>query len=546
MARRTAPGYDPAVSRHGPATADPGRLERAGLLALLVLGVWSFAWFAEWWFQPHHALNLPLFAALTFSAWYAGVRSLVNWYAYAYILSPYPREAPEGLRAAVLTTACPGEPYGMIREALERMVAIRYPHRTCLLDEANDPALLALCRRLGVTHITRESKVDAKAGNVNHALRFVEADYVTIFDPDHRPDPGFLDRVLGHFADEGVGIVQTVQAYYNQGEGPVPRAAAEQTYGFYGPILMGMHGAGCSLVIGTNCTFRRAALDSIGGHQAGLAEDLHTSMALHSAGWQSVYVPEVLARGLVPSDVLGYLKQQLKWSRGCFELLLVRYLPLWSGWTFHQRLSYFMIGTYYLLGLATAVNQLLPVLFLWTGAQAAAMDLVDFAYHYAPFLVVAVAVHLWSARWFRDPSERVVRWRGALLLLGSWPIYVWGLVLTLLRVDIPYLPTPKTGERVRSPLLALPQAAVGLASLAGLGVAWVREGPTSAVVGMGLFAALNLAQNAFVAALLMGWIGQPRPGIVGSMDWGQAVQRHPYGTCPEVSPAPPIPGAPVA
>ena len=38
------------------------------------------------------------------------------------------------------------------------------------------------------------------------------------------------------------------------------RAAAEQTYAFYGPIMQGMSGTGTAVAIGANCTFRRKAL----------------------------------------------------------------------------------------------------------------------------------------------------------------------------------------------------------------------------------------------------------------------------------------------
>lgn len=51
--------------------------------------------------------------------------------------------------------------------------------------------------------------------------------------------------------------------------------AAEQTYAFYGPSQISFHGMGCAVAIGANCTFRRKALESIGGHDIGLAEAPH-------------------------------------------------------------------------------------------------------------------------------------------------------------------------------------------------------------------------------------------------------------------------------
>jgi hypothetical protein len=85
---------------------------------------------------------------------------------------------------------------------------------------------------------------------------------------------------------------------------------------------MGMHGCGAAPVWGSHTTFRRAALESIGGYKPGLAEDLHTSICLHAAGWRSVYVPTLHASGLVPSDLRAFTMQQRKWAHGVFGILL--------------------------------------------------------------------------------------------------------------------------------------------------------------------------------------------------------------------------------
>ncbi len=116
--------------------------------------------------------------------------------------------------------------------------------------------------------------------------------------------------------------MQVSQGYYNQYRSFTARAAAEQTYTFYGPTQMGMNGYNCSVAIGANCTFRRKALESAGGHGIGLAEDLVTSIRIHAAGWKSVYHPVMVARGLVPEDFGSFCKQQLKWARGYMKCFL--------------------------------------------------------------------------------------------------------------------------------------------------------------------------------------------------------------------------------
>ena len=132
------------------------------------------------------------------------------------------------------------------------------------------------------------------------------------------------------------GVVEAWVQFEKEISVLIARGAAEQTYHFYGPLMMGMNAYGTAMAIGANCTFRRAALDGIGGHAAGLTEDMHTAMRLHAAGWKSVYAPVVVSRGLVPSTLAAYYGQQLKWARGAFELLFCVYPRLWPRFTWAQ------------------------------------------------------------------------------------------------------------------------------------------------------------------------------------------------------------------
>jgi cellulose synthase (UDP-forming) len=84
----------------------------------------------------------------------------------------------------------------------------------------------------------------AKAGRSIVALELTDEEFVLVLDPDHLPFPEFLNRVLGHFNDARVGFVQVSQAYYNQTRSFTAAGAADQTYAFYGPVLMGLYGHG--------------------------------------------------------------------------------------------------------------------------------------------------------------------------------------------------------------------------------------------------------------------------------------------------------------
>jgi cellulose synthase (UDP-forming) len=435
--------------------------ERVLLVGLMAAGAVAVLRLFEWWFRGEHIGSPALFVALSLAFWYGVSRIVLGWVNFGASRRPAHRPAQEGKRVAIFTTSSPGEPLPMFEVTLAACARVRYPHTTYLLDDTRDPRFREVAERYGAVCLELVGLPGAKAGKINRALELTDEEFILVLDPDHIPFPEFLDRVLGHFDDLRVGFVQVSQAYYNQARSFVARGAAEQTYSFYGPVMMGMFGHGTSVAIGANCTFRRAALQSIGGHGIGLAEDLVTSIRLHAAGWRSVYVPEVISRGLVPEDLGSFYKQQLKWARGVFEVLFAELPRLFVRLTWQQKLSYLAIGTYYLTGTTTLLYLTLPYLFLWTGVQPAAMRFEAFLTAAGPVALFGTVIYLFVQRWMCHPSvERGLHWRGLVLKMACWPIYLTGTLLAIVRAEIPYIPTAKEAVRGRFFRLAWPHLAV--------------------------------------------------------------------------------------
>ena len=455
----SAAGVQRAWWRHLRAAPVRG-VDRAVLVMLAAAGAIAVLRLFDWWFRAAHAGQPALFIALSLVFWYGVGRIVLGWVNHVAIAAPDHRPAPAGVQVAIFTTSAPGEPLAMIETTLAACARIRYPHTTYLLDDTRDPGFARAAEAHGAVPLELVGLPGAKAGKINRALELTREDFVLVLDPDHIPFPEFLDRVLGHFDDPRIGFVQVAQADYNQPRSFTAAAAAEQTYAFYGPGLMGLHGHGAAVAIGANCTFRRAALASIGGHGVGLAEDLVTAIRLHGAGWRSAYVPEVVSRGLVPEDLGSFYRQQLKWSRGVYEVLLSEFAAV-SGLTWRQRLSYLAIGTYYLTGPTTAVFLVLPYLYLWADVAAAHMRLDEFLAHALPVGVSGVAMYLFVQRWLCDRRHEFgLHWRGLLLKIACWPIYLAGTVLAVVRADVPYTPTAKRGVRGRVLRLAAPHLAL--------------------------------------------------------------------------------------
>ena len=509
--REPHPRLDRSWWRHRRAAHVRGR-HRAVAIVIAAAGAVAVARLFDWWFRADHVGHPALFVALSLVFWYGIARIVLGWVNYLAVRAPAYVPAPPGLTVAIFTTSAPGEPLGMVAKTLQACARIRYPHTTYLLDDTRDARFGETARTHGAVPLEILDVPGAKAGKINRALERTSEQIVLVLDPDHLPFPEFLDRVLGHFTDPGVGFVQVAQAYYNQSRSFTAAGAAEQTYAFYGPGLMGLYGHGAAVAIGANCTFRRSALTSIGGHAIGLAEDLITAVRLHAAGWRSVYVPEIVSRGLVPEDLGSFYRQQLKWSRGVYEVLFAE-IRAARRLTWRQRLAYLTIGTYYLCGPATVVYLVLPYLFLWAGVHAATMRLDDFLAVAMPVGAAGVLLHLVMQRWLCDPAHEFgLQWRGFLLKIGSWPIYLVGTVLALLRADVPYTPTAKQAMRGRFLRLAAPHLAlVAIYAVTTLRVVQMRllgpeeslGVPAEAVWGMLAFATVPAVASA--GALAAAW-----------------------------------------
>ncbi|MEO5893127.1 MAG: glycosyltransferase family 2 protein [Ferruginibacter sp.] len=452
----------------------PTSREKKVLRLMIFIGLVAILFFLYTMMQKKSISNTPLYILLMVTMCYYCLKFLHEWYHYFSISAGIKPVTTRVYAVDILTTYCPGEPFEMLEETLTAIQKITYPHTAWCCDEADDPKVKQLCARLGVRHVTRTIKKNAKAGNINNALQYATGELCVVLDPDHVPAPEFLDEVVSYFDDASIGFVQIVQAYYNQHESLVAKGAAQQTYQFYGPMMMAMHSYGTVQAIGANCTFRRSALDSIGGHASGLSEDMHTAMQLHAKGWRSIYVPAILTRGLVPATMSSYYKQQLKWSRGTWELLLLVYPKLFRKFTWRQKLHYFTLPFHYLSGLIFFINFLIPVISLFTGYVPLKMDMVSFLLATLPAFTMSILIRHYVQKWVAEERERGFHLVGGVLQIGTWWIHSIGFFYTLIRKKVPYIPTPKNDNDPLPLILNLPNFLIAAISLSAIiyGLYW--------------------------------------------------------------------------
>lgn len=257
--------------------------------------------------------DAPVFSGLVYGAELFGFgTTLLHLFMVWRLSVRHAPPAPSGLSVDIFVPSY-NEPVDMVRRTLLAARNVDYPHDTWLLDDGNRAEMAALAAELGIHYLARTDNRHAKAGNLNNALKHSTADFIATFDADHAPKRNFLDETLGFFRDPKLSFVQTPQDFFNldsyqHRKSPRDQQVWTEQSLFFRVIQRGKDVWGAAFFCGSCAVVRRSTLDEIGGFCArSITEDLETSVAIHKAGYRSIYTPEPLAFGIAPSSASPFL-----------------------------------------------------------------------------------------------------------------------------------------------------------------------------------------------------------------------------------------------
>jgi len=416
-----------------------------------------------------------------------------------YVATVWHKKQPDLFDAAfaspvdVFITVC-GEPVEIVRETAIAAINMDYPnHRVFLLNDGlvakkdNWKEIVDLATELGITAITRTEPGGAKAGNINNGLRKTKAPYFVVFDADHVPYKNFLRKTMGYFSDPKMGFIQTPQFYKNQDVNRVTQTAWDQQALFFGPIMAGKNRTNSAFMCGTNMVVSRKAIIQAGGMcEFNIAEDFLTSLFIHAKGWNSVYVPEVLAEGLAPEDFLSYYKQQFRWTRGSLEVIF-KYNPLFMrGLSFSQRMQYLVSASYYLSGVVILINLLLPLVFLFTGITAINTATMTLALVFLPYIFLNLYI-------LQKSSGFSYTFSAISYSLSSFYLQLRAVAGVLLNQKTSFVVTPKSQQQGNFAYLATPHFIYIALGIIGLVVGLLREGFSASFLANFTWVIVNVA-----------------------------------------------------
>lgn len=411
------------------------------LLSLLAI---AFMLYYLWW-RATQTLN-PQAMVFSWVLWAAEAFGVVNFILFSWMTwnvaptRPYHPPKP-GLTVDVFIPTY-NEDLEILEATLSGCRLIAYPHQTYVLDDGRRPEVKALAERMGCQYITRPNNEHAKAGNINHALKQTNGEFIVVLDADMIPKPDFLDRTLGYFEDPKLAFVQLPQEFYNADSIQHDQKSSvwhEQSL-FFRVIQPGKNYSNSAFWCGSPSVLRRKAIEEVGGVATEtITEDIHTSVRLHSRGWSSYFLREPLAFGIAPQTVQAYLLQRLRWAQGTMQLYRSKESPLWiRGLTLAQRISYFASFLAYVESLQKLAFILIPVWIMLFNVLPMQVEMSAFFLHWTPYFALNILANQVSGRGvFRYFKSEIYSFLRMVVFLQSYLVLIF-------RKPLKFRVTPKS------------------------------------------------------------------------------------------------------
>ena len=167
----------------------------------------------------------------------------------------------------------------------------------------------------------RTNRHGYKAGALEEGLRSAKGELVAIFDADFVPPPQWLRQVVHHFAEPGVGMVQTRWTHLNRDYSFLTQVEAILLDGHFVLEHGGRSRAGVYFNFnGTAGMWRRQAIDEAGGWQHDtLTEDTDLSYRAQLKGWRFKYLQDVECPAELPIEMTAFKTQQARWAKGLIQ-----------------------------------------------------------------------------------------------------------------------------------------------------------------------------------------------------------------------------------
>ena len=291
------------------------------------------------WFDL--TMLLPYFAVMIALSYYGIHRYTMcyNYYKFKKNYHPDPPQHFDELPRVTVQLPIFNEQF-VIDRLIEAVCAMEYPRGKLdiqVLDDSTDETqqvaadIVARYAALGhpISYIHRTNRYGFKAGALDGGLKVAKGEFVAMFDADFVPQPDWLMKVIHHFAEPEIGMVQTRWTHLNRNYSMLTQIEA---------ILLDAHFVmeqGARSRSGEFFNFNgtagmwrlKAIVDGGGWQHDTLTEDTDLSYRSQMAGWKFKYLPDVECPSELPIEMTAFKTQQARWAKGLIQVS-IKILPL--------------------------------------------------------------------------------------------------------------------------------------------------------------------------------------------------------------------------
>ncbi|MEY4484360.1 MAG: hypothetical protein RL693_1812 [Verrucomicrobiota bacterium] len=206
------------------------------------------------------------------------------------------------------------------REKLQIQILDDSTDDTCLVCEEGAERLRA--EGFDIMYLHRDNRVGFKAGALEEAMPHAKGEFLLIFDADFVPQPDLLQKMIHHFTDEKVGLVQARWGHINKNDSLLTRLQAMMLDGHL--VLEQTARSRSGHFFNFNGTAgiwrKRSILEAGGWEHDTLTEDMDLSYRAQMKGWRFVYLTDVVVPAELPPDMDGFKSQQHRWTKGSIQV----------------------------------------------------------------------------------------------------------------------------------------------------------------------------------------------------------------------------------
>jgi cellulose synthase (UDP-forming) len=334
---------------------------------------------------------------------YAGIALLLGYFQTLWPLPrrpvPMPRDTSDWPTVDIYIPTY-NESLDVVKPTVLAALALDWPRdklAVYILDDGRRMEFRDFARAVGAGYVIRPDNKGAKAGNINHATRLTDGEFIAIFDCDHVPTRAFLQFSMGWMLrDPKLAMMQTPHHFYSpdpfernlSGGLDVPNEGLM----FYGSVQPGNDLWNATFFCGSCAVIRRAALLDAGGVPTEtVTEDCHLSLRMQRRGWSTAYLRMPLAAGLATERLIMHIGQRMRWARGMLQIFRVENPLFASGLSLPQRLCYFSAMFHFGFALPRVVFLTSPLAFLLLGHSVIAASPLAIVAYAGPHVVHAIA-----------------------------------------------------------------------------------------------------------------------------------------------------------